>query len=473
MANEGDQVLDCPHGQNGEFVVTCRSDGTFSVKLDRCTPGAVVPTPRPTPAPTLACDAADADATLCSGHGTCDDYSSSKQVCTCEKGYKTIQGSQAECGWFAYNDFCDGTTPSCLNGLEKVGVGYNVLYGTQLGEAMKPRVIQLSMSSESKVTVGGTQFTSAPEVNFRLDRQLLESQEQRAVESMQGHKQSELQSLGLSASGSLAKYGLSGAVGSAAASSTDVKQALRKRRVTMKTVKTMPEYTLEVVAYTLDRKFDAELESLPDKFDPAFPLKFDAFFDKYGTHYVKSLKMGGKLEQTVLIDKCIYDQVDESTLKLAADMQIKQEVPALYTAEASSDYVEERAQAAAESISRYMSADTLRVSGGEPDYMSSLRGPPDYDAWHRSIEANPDVIDVQLGPLSFLLANHPKGAAVDQALKAYYEKHASPEDMDLSVSSDPDKPCVDVSEQAPAPTPMIIPSVAYTGLISLALLVCW
>lgn len=177
------------------------------------------------------------------------------------------------------------------------------------------------------------------------------------------------------------------------------------------------ELTLESQSVAqLTTEVQQEIAALPSSFSRETRGTFFRFFDKYGTHYVSQVKVGGRLYYYVAVAKSYL----KNTEKIGTDV----------TLEFNALLVSGKAQSKAEwsTLTRaWTNNRTVHIEavGGTPDTL--LLAAPEYDdnrsaifsKWVDSIKNAPATVDFELRPITALFPAD-KAEVVEQAMNAYF-----------------------------------------------------
>lgn len=151
-----------------------------------------------------------------------------------------------------------------------------------------------------------------------------------------------------------------------------------------------------------------DLSDVPAPFDHDARKKYDAFFDRYGTHFVKRAWIGGKanLAFTVLKSSSM------SKTEIQAGIKASFGTSARGGANSSLQEAKEKLQSNAEC--------TVWGKGGHELNLAALSSFDEvrYNEWLATIKDNPQVIELEVGGIWTLLRDREKAAALLDAYKA-------------------------------------------------------
>ena len=161
-------------------------------------------------------------------------------------------------------------------------------------------------------------------------------------------------------------------------------------------------------------KNDADYKNIPNQFTDNNRILFFRFFDKYGIYYMPRVVVGARLFYTSMVKK------EYKYTEVEAEAKLKLEYKAIFSASA-------EAQANWKQVGEnWSSRREVKVDavGGSNDMLNVLmpgygaNHETAYNAWLKSSEALPAVIDFELKPISDIFSAD-KAAAVQQAIEAY------------------------------------------------------
>ena len=169
----------------------------------------------------------------------------------------------------------------------------------------------------------------------------------------------------------------------------------------------------------LDPDFAADLAKLPAVFTMDTRQDFFSFFAKYGTHFVKTTTVGGRLDYSINVTS------DAQFTQEEASANMRFEYDGVFASASGSGHAEWDKM-----DKHWVSSRTAKLSavGGDPGILSGVLPPDDpshyvnyndlVSQWTSSVKNEPGFIQFTLQPIS-TLATVAQGAAVDQALSAY------------------------------------------------------
>jgi hypothetical protein len=165
---------------------------------------------------------------------------------------------------------------------------------------------------------------------------------------------------------------------------------------------------------------DPDFYSLPREFNEENASIFFRFFDKYGTHYVSSVKVGWKL----YFNEAVERSYTTSSATISANMNMEFRALFLEDDKVSADAT--WSQVGYEYTQNRMASvlaqggDSSIVEAALPGYGASHSSL--YDSWRLSAEANPVAVDFGLSPMWYLFSgNH--ATALEAAYVAYSKAH--------------------------------------------------
>ena len=183
-------------------------------------------------------------------------------------------------------------------------------------------------------------------------------------------------------------------------------------------------FAVEVIEATPDQllpavKADPDFMNLPTKYTPENEYLFFRFFDKYGTHFVRSVNLGGRLLYSVAIDKSYgFSQQDFET-KLTAEYKATFGI---------TSYAQVEWQNVGQSWADNRMV-TIDAIGGDTSLLNGLKQsePPDnfnqaFESWIASLPTNYGATNFALSGVDQLFSGD-QAQAVKQAIAAYTQQH--------------------------------------------------
>jgi hypothetical protein len=169
----------------------------------------------------------------------------------------------------------------------------------------------------------------------------------------------------------------------------------------------------------LTARVKQEISQLPNAFSPESKASFFRFFDRYGTHYVSRVNVGGRLYYYAAVKKSYQSDLEK----------IKAEITLEYNALLVSGKAESETEWS--SLSKSWTENRvvqIEAIGGSPDILK-LASPEygenqsgAYSQWLQSIQAAPATVDFVIRPIDYLFPNE-KIEAVKQATEAYFSEN--------------------------------------------------
>jgi len=161
----------------------------------------------------------------------------------------------------------------------------------------------------------------------------------------------------------------------------------------------IPLWALYLPEVTYKGKFDLDI---PTPFDHKNRMKYEAFFERYGSHYIKRAWIGGEARLALTITSS--SQINET--------DIRRSINASYMKLASGS-VDSRLKKTQENL-LYNSECTVFGQGGDRVKLGKLTSfdKKDYDEWVETIPKNPQVIALELAGIWTLISDPEKKAAL-------------------------------------------------------------
>jgi hypothetical protein len=183
-------------------------------------------------------------------------------------------------------------------------------------------------------------------------------------------------------------------------------------------------FAVEVIEATPDQllpavKADPDFMNLPMQYTPDNKYLFFRFFDKYGTHFVRSVTLGGRLLYNVAIDKSSQFSQQDFETKLTAEYK---------ATFGSAAYAQVEWQSVGETWATKRMV-TIDVVGGDTSILNSLRQsePPDnfeqaFESWIASLPTAYGATNFSLSGIDRLFSGA-QADAVKQAMDDYTQQH--------------------------------------------------
>lgn len=172
---------------------------------------------------------------------------------------------------------------------------------------------------------------------------------------------------------------------------------------------------------SLDALFQADLAALPRTFTPANQQQFFNVFNKYGTHVITKVEVGGCLRYETTLDTTYNMSQEKAEANMTAEyksvfMEVEATAHAEWERMDKSWLSERRAQ--------------LNTLGGDPSVMAAALPPHDFntpvsykplvEAWTNSVKKSPSVWKTSLQSLAAIVPPE-YGPALNAALNAYLD----------------------------------------------------
>ncbi|XP_053370594.1 perforin-1-like [Clarias gariepinus] len=196
-----------------------------------------------------------------------------------------------------------------------------------------------------------------------------------------------------------------------------------------------------------------ELQSLPNRYDKTTKQKYFDLIDKFGTHYITKVTLGGEVRSVTSIKECQASlqglTVDE--VKMCLDVETTASKGPAADLQNEDHHCK---QAKDKSLNRKSFASSFRdretsVIGGHIQsgdlLFSSKTVPNAYKQWISSLPAHPDVISYSLEPLHKLLKEKMIKGNLRKSIEHYIEQRALVKDCSsrckTGVKTNPKEPC--------------------------------
>lgn len=179
----------------------------------------------------------------------------------------------------------------------------------------------------------------------------------------------------------------------------------------------------------LSQDFKRAMEKLPKIYSPSSKVEYDAFIDTYGTHFIKKVQTGGKVQSMTSIRECKASMMglssDEVKMCLGAEVagKIPYKVDIDLNAEVKFCNEKKQKMQGSRSFSNLFQDRTTEISGGQTTegelLFSADRDASAYKKWLASLPTIPDVISYTLKPLHQLIPDKTVKKELKQAIKDY------------------------------------------------------
>ncbi|XP_048859992.1 perforin 1.5 [Brienomyrus brachyistius] len=156
-------------------------------------------------------------------------------------------------------------------------------------------------------------------------------------------------------------------------------------------------------------EFFKHLQTLPQKFDDKSRLLYQRIIDTYGTHYIRQVRLGGRIRRVSAFRTCLATLMgfSESDIKNCLNVELKATL-GLLPANVSFS------QKCRDILKNNMSmgfyqgfmAHKIQVSGGEkylPDVVPHQVPSEAYSSWISSLTDDPDIVSFTILPLHYLV----------------------------------------------------------------------
>ncbi|XP_060758683.1 perforin-1-like [Neoarius graeffei] len=197
-----------------------------------------------------------------------------------------------------------------------------------------------------------------------------------------------------------------------------------------------------------------EFGNLPEIYDESTKHLYYKLIDKFGTHYITKVTLGGEVHSVTSIKECEATlqglSVDEVKMCLDVEASVSMGIKVNLQTEAHHCKQSKDKTLSKKSFSSSFSDRETNVIGGHTQNVdllfSSNNDPKAYKEWVSSLPAHPDVLSYSLEPLHELLPAktqkrvHLRNAIKDYILqRALLKKCASP--CKIGVKTNPKEPC--------------------------------
>lgn len=198
-------------------------------------------------------------------------------------------------------------------------------------------------------------------------------------------------------------------------------------------------YTFRVHARPpLAKEFQESLQNLPSTFHHKNTSAFRHFISLYGTHYIRRVMLGGRVNSLTAVRTCeaymsgLSTRTVQNCLTMEANAVIKG-----VKASAAAGYCKNKSRKLqrGQSFSSTFSDRSVEVLGGDPSVGQLLFNPKGHQAftkWLQTLKHLPGVVQYQLRPLHLLVKDNPP---LQSSLRSAIREYLMSNSVSLSCSS--------------------------------------
>ncbi|XP_069042929.1 perforin-1-like [Lepisosteus oculatus] len=172
-------------------------------------------------------------------------------------------------------------------------------------------------------------------------------------------------------------------------------------------------YSYRVVDYPkLSKEFFGSLKRLPKVYDHNTKEQYRKLIDTYGTHFIRKVKLGGKVRTTTSVKSCemALDGFSETEVKDCLDVEAS--LTAGQRASVKTEYHhcknDQKTRGTKESFHSTFSERLSEVTGGQVEGVDILfsgdSDPKAFQDWVTSLKTNPDIVSYSLEPMHNLVS---------------------------------------------------------------------
>ncbi|XP_039541571.1 perforin 1.9 [Pimephales promelas] len=207
--------------------------------------------------------------------------------------------------------------------------------------------------------------------------------------------------------------------------------------------------------FPLHRELNHEFTNLPETYDNQTKESYFSLVEKFGTHYIVQVKMGGAVKSVTSVKDCMatLEDISMDEVKTCLDVEASASAKMRISVDTASKHCK---QAKDKKLSTHSFANSFsdrltEITGGHTQdtslLFSSSNDPGAYTQWLSTLPEKPDVISFSLKPLHMLLpVKNPKYDQLRRAIrdyilqKALWRKCSSP--CKAGIATNPKEPCV-------------------------------
>ncbi|KAK9977661.1 hypothetical protein ABG768_019462 [Culter alburnus] len=230
-------------------------------------------------------------------------------------------------------------------------------------------------------------------------------------------------------------------------------------------------YSYRIASHSpIHHELNQDFTDLPETYDNQTKESYLSLVEKFGTHYIVHVKLGGAVQSVTSVKQCEATLQDLSTdeIKTCLDVEASASVmgKSVDTAYRHCKQAEDK-KLSKHSFANSFSDRLTEITGGHTQdttlLFSATNDPGAYKQWLSSVPGKPDVISFSLKPLHMLMpVKNPKYGQLRRAIRDYILQRAlwkncsSP--CKVGIARNPKEPCVCSCHNSPGVKPNCCPT---------------
>ncbi|XP_050954487.1 perforin 1.9 [Labeo rohita] len=205
----------------------------------------------------------------------------------------------------------------------------------------------------------------------------------------------------------------------------------------------------------LHRELNYEFTRLPETYDNETKEIYLTLVEKFGTHYITQVKLGGTVQSVTSVKQCMAALQDLSVDEIKTCLDVEASASVMGRTSINTAYghckQSKNKKLNAHSFANSFTDRLTEISGGHAQdtalLFSSSNDPGAYNQWLSSVPEKPDVISFALKPLHMLLpVKNPKREQMRRAIRDYILQRALLRNCSTpckaGIATNPKEPCV-------------------------------
>uniref|UniRef100_UPI0037E8AFE1 perforin-1.3 n=1 Tax=Semicossyphus pulcher TaxID=241346 RepID=UPI0037E8AFE1 len=183
----------------------------------------------------------------------------------------------------------------------------------------------------------------------------------------------------------------------------------------------------------LSKEFEESLKNLPSTYDHKNTSAFRQFIAVYGTHFIRRVQLGGRVNSITAIRTCeaAMNKLSVRTVSNCLGVEANAVIKGISVSAASKFcHSKSKSLKTGSTFSQSFSDRTTEVLGGDGDVGDILFSPNSvagYKKWLSSLRRVPGVVSYQISPLHLLVPDNPiLKSSLRDAISDYIRKSAKP-----------------------------------------------
>ncbi|XP_070779756.1 perforin-1.3 [Enoplosus armatus] len=183
----------------------------------------------------------------------------------------------------------------------------------------------------------------------------------------------------------------------------------------------------------VSKEFEVSLKTLPSTYDHKNTSAFRQFISVYGTHFIRSVHLGGRVHSITAIRTCeaAISKMSLHTVSNCLSVEASATIKGI-TVSAASSFCRAKSKSlkTGATFSQAFSDRTTEVLGGDGDVGDILfdpNGAAGYKKWLSSLRKVPGLVSYQISPLHLLVTDNPiLKSSLRDAISDYIRESAKP-----------------------------------------------